>query len=192
MGGDERTRSMNVNNIDELVRKIEQLEQQLAQAQAALRYAVAVCRFSRSHSWPVCPSSDFAEFSTLLDALDTKLRAAGLIEQVVKQADSPSMEYDEALCEKLQGWLSPGEAKRLEADAAAMRVALEDERSEIIRGGRHHVEERRMGIINSALSTTAGRSLLERLERYEKALEYYKDKFPHIIKALEALKGDKP
>ncbi len=173
----------------------DQLKQQLAQAQAALRYAVAVCRFSRSHEWPTCPSSEFAEFSTLLDALDTKLRAAGLIEQIVKQTDTPSIEYDEVLCEKLQGWLCPDEAKalrsdleksqlseqawkdkainamdeakRLEADCAAMRealeiAALEDE----ARFGTHYQNRYR-----KALSSTAGADLLSRLHNAQAALK---------------------
>lgn len=115
--------------------------------------------------------------------------------QIKKQLAQAQAELEKAYafvpgfaeCERLHD-----EAKRLEADAAAVKQAWELASNRIDANFSHVPEALRARdwighVMHKAIyESTAGRSLLERLERYEKALNFYADEkhwldenFPH-------------
>lgn len=177
-------------------RRIRELEQQLAQAHAtwsATRNAL--------DRWPKhCGATSLPLWHK--DALKLNCGKGWL-----SPDESKRLENCIAICEAKNEELG-AQIKRLEAVCAVMRDALQYAKVN------KHKDRRFEGcdvcdlceVIDQALSTAAGKDLVEKLERYEKALRYYAsiqaymipvDENLPILKdggkiAREALKGDKP
>lgn len=145
--------------------KVATLEQQLAQAQAA-------CAEWRN-GW----ETGFARVQANFYHVPEALRSVDWIWIALTKA----IQSD---CGK--GWLSPDESAKLQAQCAVMR--------EFIIGAQHAWAKGAAWSISAdeiaqALSTTAGKDFLQKMERYEKALQYYAPNNEFGSTAREALKG---
>jgi hypothetical protein len=107
---------------------------------------------------------------------EARARHATEYNELYERAHRAERERDEARARLAQTemtlWTMRERAERAEAACAAMRAALEHAASEARMLNR--VEQN--GPVFNALATDAGRSLVERVERYERALRWYADR----------------